>query len=153
MTTDCTNTTPVGISLEPAGVKIIERITAPITERVFAPICPKAVYYESDGALQVSTRILIPVDLATTDPEQLVIFQNFYLSAFGHLNLQYYISCSWDPHKIPEYYMLYEVSFFGSNQGLPNPMTLADICQVELFVWNDDPKTSRGTVTTVTPAT
>jgi len=128
----------------PVTNPIVKRM-GPATNLVYPPSDPSAYFYTPD-TLSLSVDVFTPTN-------QLTVIQNFYLNNFGRFNLQFFIQGCWSPETPLNEFQLYRVSFSADANALPDYITLAEINQVEFFLWNEDPKTSRGTVTTVIPAT
>ncbi|REH52598.1 hypothetical protein C7448_103333 [Tenacibaculum gallaicum] len=84
------------------------------------------------------------------------VHQLFSISNFGNCKLQLFLSCSQEQAKIlrdypsPNEYRAYTVNFTtNSTSDFPSHISLSDIKVIQAFIWNIDPKTSRGTETTV----
>ncbi|MEE4000541.1 hypothetical protein V1T75_09325 [Tenacibaculum sp. FZY0031] len=82
--------------------------------------------------------------------------QLFSISNFGHPKLQLFLSCNEEQARIlsdkatPNKYKAYTVEFSTNNtENFPERISLSDIKIIQTFIWNIDPKTSRGTETTV----
>lgn len=75
------------------------------------------------------------------------IYQNCYIDLDGNPQLQFFIAYDLVETEVTDFYV-YEVDFTA--EPLPNrPDGLSKIKQIETFLWDIDPVSSRGTVTNV----
>ncbi|CAL2104517.1 conserved protein of unknown function [Tenacibaculum sp. 190130A14a] len=85
------------------------------------------------------------------------VHQLFSISNFGHGKLQFFLSCADEAQAqllkdAPSgfEYQAYTAEFTTRlTEGFPEHIDMCDIKVVQTFVWDIDPKTSRGTETTV----
>ena len=125
-----------------------------------------------DG-LKITAVVLVRTTLSAIDLKP-KINQQFTIGTYGENQLQFFIYCdeeqlkaiidSNDEAAVDNTYRVFEVEFTTTDQtGFPTmpeeiknkdiftgiDVKLEHIKQVQTFLWNIDPKTSRGTVTTV----
>lgn len=106
------------------------------------------------------TEITVKVLFFVNSEEKLTsvaVRQLFSISNFGNCKLQFFLSCT-DKEQAESLklsssgpnYKSYTVKFTTeSTEGFPKHISLSDIEIVQTFIWDIDPKTSRGTETTV----
>jgi hypothetical protein len=93
--------------------------------------------------------IVALVNVAQPFTEQpFLIYQNCCLDNAGEVRLQFYI-CYTDLPVSTADFECFTLDFNASGTNLPKDVVLDDVKTIETFLWNRDPKTSRGTVTTV----
>ena len=94
--------------------------------------------------------------------DKIMVKQLFCVNSYGLYTLQLYLYCNEttteqiyrsqdeDRDKNPEYFQAYSVKFSIDNTiNLPENITISHIDIVQSFIWDIDPKTSRGTETVV----
>jgi hypothetical protein len=108
---------------------------------------------EDSGSISVYASVLIP-QTPMLRPKQIEtpfnVTQVFSLDSDGKPKLQFYFcyNGAYDSRALNEFH--YRLT--ASDASLPSGFQMKDVLSVEVFLWDEDPKTSRGTVTTVTPA-
>jgi hypothetical protein len=108
--------------------------------------------YPSQSTINITVLFLIKQPLAVKHVSNNLLFtvyQYFCLGNEGKPQLQFYIAYNQksDPTDVYNYGQL---SFSVTNASLEDiGLTIADIYSIQTFMWDVDPKTSRGTVTTV----
>ena len=124
-------------------------------EHSFNQPLPTLVQAEyNEGFITLTAVVLINT---TIGKPNLAINQLFTISNDGAPQLQFFIHCDVEELEnisgnptADNIYNAFSVVFEArSAKGLPSGVSLGDIRYVETFLWNIDPKTSRGTVTTV----
>ncbi len=92
--------------------------------------------------------------------DKIMVKQLFCVNSYGLYTLQLYFYCneittlkiydSQNNHKDPENFQAYSVEFSIDNTiNLPENINIEDIRIIQSFIWDIDPKTSRGTETVV----
>jgi hypothetical protein len=105
--------------------------------------------------IEITAIVLINTEFNDNYLPDLIVNQLFTISNYGTPQLQFFIHCSEEGlSKIKETqdgkYNAFKVIFTTQElSGFPTGIVMKDIETVETFLWNIDPKTSRGTVTTV----
>lgn len=104
-----------------------------------------------DGVLNVTA--IIYVDEAISYLRSFLVNALLNIGEAGNPQFQFFISAnleagSPDPRGTTSY-IGYQITFEAPQGMLEDTMTMSDILTIETFLWDKDPKTSRGTVTTV----
>ncbi len=77
------------------------------------------------------------------------VYQYFCLGNEGQPQLQFYITSNYQNGNT-DIYNYGQLQFLVTNDSLKSiGLTVADIFSIQTFMWDLDPKTSRGTITTV----
>lgn len=146
------------ISLFPAVSGLVPSAIGLLPE--FKPTIPPPynVYamLEDSGTLTLYATVLVPQLLTGPDSSRpsieipFNVTQVFSLDPDGNPKLQFYFcyNGAYDSRSLTEVH--YRLP--ASCDVLPSGFEAKDVITVEVFLWDEDPKTSRGTVTTVTPA-
>jgi hypothetical protein len=108
--------------------------------------------YPSQSTIDISVLFLIKQPLAIKDVSNNLLFtvyQYFCLGNEGKPQLQFYIAYNQKSNPT-DIYNCGQLSFSVTNASLQDiGLTITDIYSIQTFMWDIDPKTSRGTVTTV----
>ncbi|WP_109433992.1 hypothetical protein [Aquimarina sp. AU119] len=156
----CTPITPPGTIINPENPKIKatpllcgnEKFTfslgSPSREQL--PPLIKAVYTNT-GGVAIEAMVFIDSSIPVTN---FSVYQNYTTCSTGAPQLTLYICpflADGNPPANPETdsYNLYPLNL-GLKIQTPNGQLIRSI---QIFLWNEDPETSRGTVTTVPPPT
>jgi hypothetical protein len=75
------------------------------------------------------------------------------LNPTGYDQLQFFVAANYSNEEPCNSYVGYQFDFQVDYKSLPDHKSIDEIVTVQAFLWNEDPKTSRGTVTTVIHAT
>ncbi len=117
------------------------------------PLLPHVESKIKDGVITVRT--LVFINSSAENPE-LKISQLFSINNSGKCQLQFFIHCDTEEidrlmdEKTEDSYIAYSVEFTTQDtNGFPYGIYLKDIEITQTFLWNIDPKTSRGTETVV----
>ncbi|TDW47222.1 hypothetical protein EV144_105240 [Flavobacterium sp. 270] len=132
---------PVKLSPDSVGkIKFPER-----TDRMLLSPLVEA-YHTKENQLLV--RAVIFIARKETKDLDFGIYQNCYIDLNGNPQLQFFISYDLVETKETDF-LIYEVAF----NAIDIPYgSLSKISTIQTFLWDIDPVTSRGTVTTVQPA-
>lgn len=107
------------------------------------------------GVFNVSA--IIYVDASITHLESFFVTGLYNLSSIGKPQFQFYISANLNAGSTnpigTTHFTGFQINFEAPTGLLPDNVTLSEIRTVETFLWDKDPKTSRGTVTNVIHAT
>lgn len=142
---------PPGKPMKPKTInKITTKKTVSFPENTspipFSPIVQATLM--KDGTFQVRAVFMVA---HKQDELDFKIYQNWYIDIEGQRQLQFFIA--YDILDDPETeFDVYETSF----KAEPYPYgkdTFANITTIQTFLWDIDPETSRGTVTTVQQGT
>ena len=121
------------------------------------PLVPLAEAKALD-ANTMSVRATIFINSTAKDP-QLLVSQVLCVTADGEFKLQFFIHCGEEEvyrlidNRTEEVYTAYETQFESTNtNGFPDGITMESISHVQVFLWNIDPETSRGTESVVQTA-
>ncbi|NHN27865.1 hypothetical protein FIA58_019480 [Flavobacterium jejuense] len=121
------------------------------------PTLVQAIKSEDNLSIKIAAIVLIDTKI---ECPKLIVNQLFSMSSYGETQLQVFIHC--DEEEISKIlsessgttYKAFKVEFTTDNfLGFPKGIEIKDIKYVQTFLWNIDPKTSRGTVTIVQDAT
>ncbi|WP_299104210.1 hypothetical protein [uncultured Tenacibaculum sp.] len=118
------------------------------------PTLVEAFFNKSKSAITV--KVLFFVN-SKEDLTSVTVRQLFSISNFGNYKLQFFLSCkdekqavTLSDHSSGFHYKSYTAEFTtNSTKDFPEHISLSDIEIVQTFIWDIDPKTSRGTETTV----
>lgn len=102
------------------------------------------VYLDSNNNIQVSTVFFIDAAIRGLNASSFTIFQDYSISETGEPRLQFFISYDAVETETTNF-QAYQISF----QSLPTVFLNKDITTIQTFLWDTDPISSRGTVTTV----
>jgi hypothetical protein len=119
------------------------------------PPINRVSYNADSGSLHVNTFFLVDAALIEEHANDILftVYQLYCISDVGEPQLQFYVTANYTNGKTNEYYSV-QVDFYVTNDSLTGSGVLVqDITSVQTFLWNVDPRTSRGTVTTVLSAT
>ncbi|WP_299161852.1 hypothetical protein [uncultured Tenacibaculum sp.] len=112
-----------------------------------------------DGSINVKTLIFLNSTISLTS-SMVNVSQLFSISDFGDCKLQFFIHSTKDDIALikedkTEYnYLAYVIEFTTNDKtNFPKGISLENIKTVQTFLWDIDPKTSRGTETTVQDTT
>ncbi len=108
-----------------------------------------------DGVLNVSA--IVYVDVAITNLRSFLVNALLDMDDDGNPQFQFFISANLDagaPDPLgTTNYIGYQIAFEAPVGMLQDNMSMSDILTIETFLWDKDPKTSRGTVTNVIHST
>lgn len=124
------------------------------------PTLVDAVRSEDNTRIKVTAIVFI--NTKETENEDvilpvLIVNQLFTISNYGEPQLQFFIHCNKEELlKIGKnqigMYQAFQVIFTTKDMtGFPDGIEMKEVVSVQTFLWDIDPKTSRGTVTTVQP--
>lgn len=149
---------PPGICLPKECIKRINPAGKITFENNFnqpLPSLVEATFNKKDNINSINVKALILIN-STFKLNSVNVNQLFSISNFGNCKLQFFIYTSKETAKElakkREYcnYEAYTIEFSTNLETpLPEGISLKDIKTVQTFVWDIDPKTSRGTETTV----
>ncbi|PWH84369.1 hypothetical protein DIS18_07490 [Algibacter marinivivus] len=135
-------TTPPGQAIDPSNVSVKplnSEITFNFNSSSLKPLSPLVqVSYSPEGDLQVSAVVFIA---SSETPSLSAVNQESVISDSGETQLDFFIIYD-APEVSYQNFSAYRVDFI-----IENPP--ADLVQIETFLWDSDPVTSRGTVTPV----
>lgn len=109
---------------------------------------------EREGKLEINTFFLIDEALVEKHLQdlQFAVYQLYCISDAGEPEMQFYITSNYTNGKTDNYYSV-QLNFELTDESLKaTGVGVKDIKSVQTFLWNIDPRTSRGTVTTVLSA-
>ncbi len=113
-----------------------------ITKRPLPPLVQN--YYDKNmGILHMYAIVFVD---SNEDPGSFDVYQQEIVSESGKSQLNFYITYDKPETRVSQF-TGYRVNFAVRMPNPGNPPT-----QIETFLWDEDPRTSRGTVTTVQPA-
>lgn len=135
-------TTPPGKPIDSKNI-IVSNLKSQITfdydSSSLKPLAPLVqVSFSEEGNLQVSAVVFIG---ALETPSLSAVNQEYVISDSGETQLDFFIIYD-APEKSYQTFNAYRVDFIVENPP-------ADLVQIETFVWDSDPITSRGSVTPV----
>jgi hypothetical protein len=169
-------TNPPGTPLENITVVVSEIGSVNFGKTFKQPLPTLNQAIMTGNGLEITAIVLIRTTLSAIDlkPE---INQQFTIGTYGENQLQFFIYCNekqlkaiidsnkiTDGETVDNTYRVFKVEFTTTDEtGFPTmpeeiknkdiftgiDVKLKDIKQVQTFLWNIDPETSRGTVTTV----
>ncbi len=146
-TTNLCTTPPPGIPVENKNIRI-QKLDAQISfgftinsssEKPFSPLVQ--VSYDSTGNLQVSAVVFVA---ASEKPNFSGVNMQSVISSSGEKELDFFIIYD-EPEERYQNFEAYRVDFIVENPP-------EDLAQIQTFLWDEDPVSSRGTVTTVSHA-
>ncbi|MEN2414997.1 hypothetical protein [Flavobacterium mesophilum] len=98
----------------------------------------------NNGTMTITAVIFVaPLENEAID---LKIYQNWYTNIEGFPQLQFFVSYDMS-EKVSKDFLVYEVTFDA--KSFPFQDQMSQIKTIQTFLWDVDPVTSRGTVTTV----
>lgn len=116
----------------------------------------KVLFFVASKAEEIKNSSL---DTTSEIIDKIMVKQLFCVNSYGLYTLQLYLYCNErtiekiynNQDKNPEYFQAYSVEFSVSNTtiNLPENINIEDINIVQSFIWDIDPRTSRGTETVV----
>ncbi|WP_196888024.1 hypothetical protein [Aureivirga sp. CE67] len=118
------------------------------------PTVANASFDEETNEMSIS--ILFFINSTVENPE-IKINQHFSIGTYGECNLQFFLYSNEDETKRiidskteDGVYNAFTLNFKTSNtENFPENINLSDIKTIQTYLWNVDPRTSRGTVTIV----
>jgi hypothetical protein len=111
-----------------------------------------AASLDATGNIQVSTVVFVDASLSLVNTD-FIVNQLYDISDLGFPRIQFFISYE-KPETKPTEFKAYEISFSPLLASLiPAVVIGSQIKTVQVFIWNVDPKTSRGTETVVQHST
>lgn len=135
-------TVPPGQAIDPSNVKITSlnsEITFDYNSSSLKPLTPLVqVSFSPEGNLQVSAVVFVA---SSETPNLSAVNQESVISDSGETQLDFFIIYD-APEQSYQTFSAYRVDFVVENPP-------SDLVQIETFLWDEDPVTSRGTVTSV----
>lgn len=110
---------------------------------------------KENGVLHINTFFLVDQAVAEKHSSdlQFAVYQLYCISDIGEPQMQFFITSNYTNGKTDNYYSV-QLDFELTDESLKaDGVSITDITSVQTFLWNVDPRTSRGTVTTVLSAT
>ncbi|WP_111309226.1 hypothetical protein [Confluentibacter sediminis] len=109
------------------------------SKKPFGPLVQ--VSFSDTGALQVSAVVFVA---ASENPNFSGVNKQYVISSSGELELDFFIIYD-EPEVRYQIFDAYRIDFIVENPR-------ADLVQIQTYLWDTDPVSSRGTVTTVSQA-
>jgi hypothetical protein len=101
---------------------------------------------------QINVSIIVYLPLTVPEPTYDHLFGLFNVNPSGLEQLQFFVVTNYDSSIAESLFIGYQFDFGANPDLLPPNVGLEKIVTTQAFLWNEDPKTSRGTVTTVSRA-
>jgi len=142
------NRTPPGILIEKSvNVKPIGDIsfTSKYSTTPLQPLA-EAILFNNE---KIEICAVLFLDAAIGTP-QISIYQNYAIGGDGNPLFQFFITYDAQETTAKDF-NAYQVNFSFDADGLPDYLKLSDVSAVEIFLWDVDPRDSRGTITNVQP--
>jgi len=111
------------------------------SKTLFSPV---AEAFFVDGIITVNA--IVFVDSKAKKTTEFNVIQNCYIDIEGDPQLQFFVCYNLDEKEASKNFWVYEITF----QVQPiDPFDISKVETLQTFLWDIDPITSRGTVTTV----
>jgi len=136
--------TPLSSKVTVSAIGTIRTDTQETKDLVVSPVSVATINTALD-----TIQLMVVVFVPKTTPSSFIITQSYSTNASGYPELQFYICTDYLVHSGTNNFDGYQLNFTADATSLPEGVLLKDIVTIESFLWNKDPKTSRGTVTTV----
>jgi hypothetical protein len=139
---------PPGTDITPTeGANSIGNVTFQETKsiEILAPYV-EAVYSARENTLTMNAVIYVAAEAIKNEVLDYSIIQNTYIDIEGQAQLQFFIVYN-QPEELSGDLFIYEIIFQADSTIFIGG--LSNLTSIQTFLWDIDPVTSRGTVTTV----